>query len=147
MSSIKNHRIITLLALIALVLTAWWAWVSFSPKPLGDKLKYLGKEDYGNVFGFDSKPYSVYYYGTDMDERDIAHYFKDISTVKELARESGDGYSAPIFSFQSSHGEFTLVHYSTNLDAVMRGRNFKNTKKYLVSIIDSDYSTALQSLK
>lgn len=63
----KKHKIITILAVIVIIGTAWWAWVNFSSKPLGDKMEYLGKKDYGNVFGFDYHPYSVYYYGTDMD--------------------------------------------------------------------------------
>ncbi|MDX2776570.1 hypothetical protein PV379_04360 [Streptomyces caniscabiei] len=144
---IKKYPTTSIVLAALLAFLSWWAWVNFSPKPLGDKMEYLGKKDYGNIFGFDSKPYSVYYYGTDMDEGEIGQYFKDVSSPEEVSQELGDGYSAPILSFKSQKGNFTLVFYSNNLDAVMRNKSFTNTKKYLVSILDSDYPTALESLR
>jgi hypothetical protein len=99
------------------------------PHPLGEKMEYLGKEDYGNVFGFDYHPYSVYYYGTDIEPEDMAGYF-------------GAELEWPI--------ENKLTYIDVNLTKNGRGfyltyktsDTFKTSKKYVVSIKDEYYSIA-----
>jgi hypothetical protein len=64
-----------IIAGLMVVMLGWWAWNEFAPRPLGNKLEYLGKETYGNIFGFDSFPTSIYYYGTDMTVDETVDYF------------------------------------------------------------------------
>ncbi|MDX2776569.1 hypothetical protein PV379_04355 [Streptomyces caniscabiei] len=133
-------------AAIIIALLSWWAWVNFSPKPLGDKMEYLGKKDYGNVFGFDSKPYSVYYYGTDMDEEEVASYFHGSLSHEGEPPESG--YNGSFIAVHGKRGDF-YVRLFENTNAVSEakrsGFNLKN--KRILTMTDTDYPTALESLK
>lgn len=62
---------------IILLLFGWWAFVNLRTYPLGDKLEYLGKQDLGGgLFFSDSRPYSEYYYGTDMTAEEVVGYFR-----------------------------------------------------------------------
>lgn len=94
-------------------------------------MTYLGKRDYGNIFGFDSKPYSVYYYGTDMDEMEIRAYFTaTYSPLENIAIKQT--------RFVSSDGNFVLTYEKQSL--------FSTSKKYTVSITDSQYALASKHL-
>jgi hypothetical protein len=123
------------LAVVAAVVVAgfgWWTWNEFVPRPLGDKLEYLGKEDYGNIFGFDSFPSSTYYYGTDMTSEELASYFKkaEYAPLDNLAFTHA--------RFMTSNGEFMFVYE--------RNSSFVTNKKYVLSLPKSQYKSAKDSL-
>ena len=68
-------KLLFAILLLAVGAISWLTYDTIRPHPLGDQMQYLGKENHGNILGFDSKPYSVYYYGTDMDSGAIKSYF------------------------------------------------------------------------
>lgn len=130
----KKHKIITVLVLVVIVSTAWLAWGNFSPKPLGDKMEYLGKEDYGNILGFDTHPYSVYYYGTDMSEEELVGYF-DANLKHPVDNKAG---YADVY-FTKSGEDFYMTYEASS--------NFKTSKKYTISMTDEYYNIAKKHLK
>ena len=92
----KKQKIILAIIGLTVVLISWWAWGNFGPNPLGDKLEYLGKKDYGCVWICDSQPGTMYYYETGMTPKEVTDYFKKASPqdTKELARWiEGGNYS------------------------------------------------------
>ena len=132
-SFIKKHKIITTFAVIVIIGGAWWAWMNFSPKPLGDKMEYLGKKDYGNILGFDSRSYSVYYYGTDMDEEELAGYF--------------DAKYTPLESMAFKNARFVVDEKEFLFTYQQREDFFKTSKKYIVTLNGSKYPLAKASLR
>lgn len=133
-SFIKKHKISTTVFGIIVVLLSWWTVVNFMPHPLGDKMEYLGKEDYGNVFGFDSYPYSVYYYGTDMSEEEIAQYLS-----ADLRRPIEDKGAYTDVDLTKNGEDFYLTYESSS--------KFTTSKKYVVSATNEQYSIIMKYFK
>ena len=112
------------------VALGWWVWAEFTPRPLGDKLEYLGKENYGNIFGFDYFPSSVYYYGTDMASEELANYFPKAMYESQSSRDFAQ--------FMTSDGPFIFLY--------KKDSSFTTDKKYIISLSDSQYQHAKNSL-
>jgi hypothetical protein len=112
---------------------SWWAWDQFVPRPLGDRLEYLGKRDYGNIFGFDSRPSSIYYYGTDMSPEELASYF-------DKAKYTPQG------NFAFKHAQFTSPGNKTFTFVYEKDSSFVTDKKYTISLPGSQYKYAKGSL-
>jgi len=133
-----------IIAGLVVILLGWWAWGQFAPRPLGDKLEYLGKEDYGNIFGFDSFPSSTYYYETDMNAEETANYFTKASIV-----EGPSGTNKwQSFTLRASNGE-TIYFYIYPSETFLEEKphtSFTIEKNYVLSIPDSKYSAAKDSL-
>ena len=103
---IKRHKVMTIITGILLVAVATWSISNVIPHPLGDKMEYLGKEDYGCWVGFcDSQPASIYYYGTDMDTRGVTEYFKKSTVIEEPRLSQGKNY----FGIQTPSGETIYI--------------------------------------
>lgn len=114
---------------VAIVLVGLWTWNQVTPRPLGDRLEYLGKEDYGNVFGFDYFPASTYYYGTDMEREEIVRYFSQATY-----EPSHPGF----IQFTTTEGQFILLYEKDS--------SFTTDKKFVISLSGSQYQRAKDSL-
>lgn len=99
-------------------------------------MEYLGKKDYGNIFGFDSQPYSVYYYGTDMSVKEIAKYFN--STIIENGTTPNGTVE---FGIKLPSGETIYTQLSPTSQS-----HYKTTKKYVVEIPSFKYDAAKKYL-
>lgn len=133
---IKKHKATSIILVIILVGLLWWSVANLTPRPLGDRLDYLGKEDSGGgLFYMDYTPYSVYYYGTDVTPEQLVNQFKDTS-LKHPIEDNGQYIDV----WLESHGETFSFTYK-------KEGNFKTTKKYILSILDEDYPKAKQYLK
>lgn len=133
---IKKHKTLPIVFVLVVALCCWWAYANFMPHPLGGRMEYLGKEDLGNILGFDEAPYSVYYYGTDMEPKEIVKYFKD-TTLKHPIEDKGQ-YTDVWLTYKGKTASITYVQGAP--------ANIKKTnKKYLISVLDKDY-TILQSI-
>ncbi|HYG84507.1 MAG TPA: hypothetical protein VD907_06555, partial [Verrucomicrobiae bacterium] len=65
------------LAAIAVLLVGWAIWLQIMPHPLGDKLEYVGKEDYGSWLPLSStRPASEYFYATNLSKEEVPNYFR-----------------------------------------------------------------------
>lgn len=135
-SFVKKHKTLSIILVLIVALCAWWAWSAFAPHPLGDKMEYLGKEDYGNIFGFDSAPNSVYYYGTDMSIGEVEQYFRGV--------EKGHSYqtNATVISFTHDKESFDIAYYQDK-----NNTSFNTNKKHVVSLLKEDYAPAKKALK
>lgn len=129
----KKHTILTTLSSIAVALVGWWIIANFITYPLGDKMEYLGKKDFGNVLGFDTYPYSVYYYGTDMDEEELVGYFE--SNLEHPIEDKG-AYT-DIYLTKDGVGFYLAYEASSE---------FKTSKRHVVSISDEQYTIAKRFL-
>ena len=129
---VKKHKIMSIVLTLIIALCLWWAWGQFAPHPLGNRMEYLGKEDYGNIFGFDSAPNSIYYYGTDMEPKDMEKYFT--ATYSPL-----EGLAFKNSRFTVDNKEFVFTYESSS--------SFSTSKKYVVSISYSQYNIAKNYLK
>lgn len=135
-SKIKKLRPLTkALIAISILVIGIGGWVTYDnarPRPLGNEMVYLGKKDYGNIFGFDSKPYSVYYYGTDMDKDSFANYF----SAKYTPLSNLDYKNA---RFTDGQETFKFIYVN---DAP-----FHTTKAHIVSIVSDQYEIAKKYLR
>ena len=96
-------------------------------------MEYLGKKDYGNVFGFDYHPYSVYYYGTDMDEGELTGYFDaEYTPLESIAFKN--------VRFVVDGKEFLFTYQQSEV-------SFTTSKKYIVTLNGSRYSLARAALR
>ena len=121
--------------IIATVSVGWWAWVNFSPKPLGDKMEYLGKEDFGNILGFDTHPYSVYYYGTDMTKDEVITYFSKATLNYQTQEKANE----TLLNFTLNGKEFFVTYYK-DLNV------FRSKSQTGISIDSFHYADAQKSL-
>lgn len=127
-----GQKTMIILAILVVSIGGWITYDNVRPRPLGSEMVYLGKEDYGNIFGFDSYPYSVYYYETDMDETAMKDYFTaKYSPLEGLAYKNA--------RFDTAEGVFAFTYDNKTI--------YTNKKKYVVSIVDEQYSIAIKYLK
>jgi hypothetical protein len=144
-----NKRFLIVMSIIVALLLGWWAWSYFGPKPLGDRLEYIGRTDSGYIpFISDSKFSASYYYATTMNPKEILSYFKksnpdDISDLKDnenpdLATFSlrSPGVNNPIYITYYANG----AQHTQNL-------NLPHTTKHLILIHDEDYNAAKASIQ
>lgn len=121
------------------------------PQNLGQQLEYVGKDDLGCVLWWcEVEPYSVYYYATDMSTDQLKSYFSKAQFTNEP--DGGGSFSADYtskgvqFKLNDANRTF-LIQYYDNTQAVIRLIHLKpTTKSHIISITDSGYQLALQSL-
>jgi len=135
-SFVKKHKTLSVVLTLVIALCLWWAWGQFAPHPLGEKMEYLGREDYGNILGFDSAPASIYYYGTDMNVDEIAKYFS--GTVIENGTTPNGTVE---FAIKLPSGE---TIYSKLYPAIQS--KHKTTRKSVLEIPSFKYDTAKKYL-
>lgn len=138
----KVIAIICTIVLIILLPTSWFAYTAFSPKPLGDKLEYIGKQDYGCIVFCDSRPGSVYYYATDMNIEQIEAYFNN-AVVKRPSEDKMD-YAWIWLKNKVSSQTFLLNYYNQEDSQKL---THKREDKNIISITSEQYATALDSLR
>ena len=139
----------TIWLLLMLLLVVWFGWYligvpinNMIPRPLGDKLIYLGKQDHGAPFG-DSNPASTYYYGTEMNSNEIQNYFKNAKYSGAEGQTIGENYSSTVFDFTSPKGNFKISYYNKN--NICSAPNIKHS--HTVSVESYDYSTANAAIR
>jgi hypothetical protein len=126
------QKILIIIVILAVGIVSWNVYDTVRPRPLGEGMVYLGKEDYGNIFGFDSLPYSVYYYGTDMDEAAMSEYFTaNYSPLEGLAYRNA--------RFTATEGVFAFTYDNR--------ATYATKKKYVVSIVNEQYEIAKKYIK
>jgi len=121
--------------------------IAASPKPLGNKLEYIGKDSYGCWLVCDSNPSSVYYYATDMNAEEVVKYFKkaQIDNPEDIIQDK----DAPIsFTFSLSlpdtQRSLYIFYYNQGREYV-RDSNFNlkvSSKRHLITIDSDDYTFA-----
>lgn len=138
----KKKIWLAVVAGLMVVVLGWWTWDQLAPRPLGDRLEYLGKEDYGNIIGFDSRPYSVYFYETDMDANEAVEYFTNTSVVEKPGTSASTS-----FTLKAASGETFRVNFYTK-DFFEEKYNTlpKPEHNYVLSVPSFKYDIAKGSL-
>lgn len=146
---LENSRLfrkVTPVVVIIIVFSAltWWMFFSvFRTHPLGDKLEYIAKEDYGCYFPLcASKPGSTYYYATDMEVEDIVKYFKQLKLGSKI-RTIDD---ITDFHLKSREDDVHIHLYKSDNQTLKQLIPVKTEKTYIVSIPHFDYELAKSSL-
>jgi hypothetical protein len=143
---------ITVVVAFICLVAAWffpWVWHDPRPKPLGDRLEYIGKFDTGCA-GFPclggGPPSATYYYATDMSMEEVMGYFKGADAEENPVRESE--FTDIIFrSTSTKEGFVVYYHNDTYMDKEQQKQlGLKQTNKQVVSINASYYEIAQKSL-
>ncbi|HMH70489.1 MAG TPA: hypothetical protein VK502_03740, partial [Candidatus Saccharimonadales bacterium] len=138
------------MSVIVALLLGWWAWSYFGPKPLGDRLEYIGRKDYGMWLPLTSvTPGSTYYYGTDMSVKEVGKYFKGAEMVDTTGTlPDAASYSSQYLHYKNKNNseKFLIVHYN-DAQIIIKKNQLKNTtKKYILSVDSNDYGNTKDSL-
>ena len=126
-----------------------------APRDLGEDIVYIGKQDYGNIFGFDQLPGSTYYFETNMSKQHLEDYVN--KTAYTFYTENGGGKNADYeytdLNFASDgntspeydKNRFFINYFDEqNTKAALPILGLKHTgKKYLIAI-DSEYYPRLR---
>lgn len=139
----KAIATVSIFTLLALGFFIFYVYPNFIfSKPLGDKLEYIGKTDYGCWLVCDANPGSTYYYATDMSVEEITDYFK--ATTSSPLR-AFDGMTD--FVLKTKDGHSISIYYYTDKEKVAdKGINKKVRKKAIISIPGFQYDAAKNSL-
>ncbi|HMH70490.1 MAG TPA: hypothetical protein VK502_03745 [Candidatus Saccharimonadales bacterium] len=135
------------MSVIVALLLGWWAWSYFGPKPLGDRLEYIGRTDYGSWLPLSSSsPTGVYYYATDMSIGEVERYFKGAEMVDQPSNFSLNVQSATItesiIEFKSKQSNQTfLATYINDGQAIQKKENTRKSSKKHIFTIDDNYYT------
>ena len=139
-----NKRFFIVICAIVALLTSWWVWDYFSPKPLGDKLEYIGRTDYGSWLPLSSSsPTGVYYYATDMSIGEVGRYFKKATMTDTTSNlPNASSYDRQYLSYKNREtGQTFLASYVTEGQKIQKENPIRKSSKEHIFIIDSTYST------
>jgi len=140
----SDKRFYNVLQVIVVLLSAWAIWLQIMPHPLGDKLEYVGKEDYGSWLPLSStRPASIYYYATDMTPEEVEAYFRKAKPHHPI------DHSQWATRIWLKHGEdFLLIKYYTPEDIRQHDNIPKlNDSRSVVGIASEQYDVARRALK
>lgn len=150
----KKFLIIATIATgLALLVGSWFYIQPRIPHPLGDKLQYIGKWDYG-CSGFwlcDSRPGTTYIYATDLTPPELVDYFKraraeDPEYQVEQWEDRGESFDVELVNTKSSEGFSIFFEARPDQEFKTDFGPTQLTKKYIVRIDSTDYNTAKDSL-
>lgn len=145
---------VVLLIVTAVIRFTPWVQLDNSPKPLGDRLEYIGKKDYG-CGGFigvcDAAPGATYYYGTDMSIEEVARYFKEAETTERPLlewsfEEDGTQYRLSFANKKISGKGFSLNYYDDSGHRVKDYKLLSTSKKFLVELDSQSYQNVKDAL-
>jgi len=141
--SAADKRFYSVLAAIAVLLVGWAIWLQIMPHPLGDKLEYVGKEDYGSWLPLSStRPASLYRYETSLNEEELAQYFNRHTRAERS--EWNFGKQTIVYKNIATNQSFVIFFYNKNDAKRALGIN---TEMNIVVIPDRHYEAAKNSLR
>jgi hypothetical protein len=149
----KKQKILMAIAGVMIALGGWWVYVSFMPHPLGDKLEYLGKRD-GGCWVCDSKPYTSYFYATDMTPQQVADYFqgtaiadgKNLQPPTNQQAEGSYDIEFSLISPKDSSKPILVGYFSDGKKRIQDFKLSKSDKRHVVEIDSQYYNLAKDSL-
>jgi hypothetical protein len=131
---------IVILVLLAMGFGGWKVYDSSVPRPLGDRLEYTEKRDYGCAVICDSQPRSTYSYATDMSIEEVIQYFKDASLTRSVEKSS----VFSVIPLRDKQGDEFSLYYYTPKDALETLN--KTTDQNIIELDAKDYKTAKDAL-
>ena len=112
--------------------------------PLGDKLEYIGKEDFGCTIGFcDHEADSVYYYATNMSTQEVESYFRNATVEFPIDREISN---SRIWLKTKSGDSFIIRYYDDKNETIKKNGLSPKNANMVISLLQSEYDSAKKSL-
>jgi hypothetical protein len=138
----KKKIVLIVAAALALLVAGWMVFSAVRTYPLGDRIEYMKSYTGGSYFPLSiSKPYTDYYYTTDMNPHEIVAYFK-----KAVLLDSPPHKMTGNYKLETENSKIVELRISENLRY-----NYKqfeqSSKKYVLVISDKDYDSLKQSLE
>jgi len=143
--------IISIVILLIVGIIGWFVYQQVQPHPLGNKLEYVGKQDYGCLFFCDSNPTTNYYYETDMSLDDLEVYFENAQIVSKPVQTTtnfkNDSTTLSLIQFSNvkSQKKFVLTYYSDGV-LLAKDNNLNVSKKHILMVDSKDYNNVFSSL-
>jgi len=128
---------------IIITLFGWWGYVNLMPHPLGDKLEYIGKSDYGCLLICDADPGSTYYYGTGMSPEEVVGYFRG-ADQPHSTQEMSD-FELISLTSRADHSPI-YIHYYNDKHKVQGINASRSNKNFILEIDANNYSRASAAL-
>lgn len=138
--------LVGLVVLVLLALGGMWIWFHNAPKPLGDRLEYIGKQDYGCWLVCDSPPSSNYFYTTNMTLDEITRSLSQTSRlhVSEIMGGSNE-YTFQNITLYLPH-QVIITYYVDGEKAASYFGLKRGHKQHLIEIDSSDYEALRRML-
>lgn len=142
----KAMATVSIFTLLTLGFFIFYVYPNFIfSKPLGDKLEYIGKTDYGCWLVCDANPGSTYYYATDMSVEEVTKYFKKSSMIEKPSTIDGETY----FGIKTPSSETIYMYYykDKHHKKVERVGNLRSSaKQHVLTLPSFKYDAAKNSL-
>jgi hypothetical protein len=139
------HLILLTIAIFVIGVVGWVVYVNkVVSYPLGDRLEYVGKRDFGCYGLCDSAPTSTYYYATDMTVEEVEGYFRGARLVQLYQPDKYQVYTT--FYFDNDNYDFNIHYYPTLSDIGEEINLNHSDKKHYIGLAKSKYDTAKKSL-
>ena len=147
---IKKHGLLSIAIVLFVIIGGWLFFASQKTYPLGDKLEYIGKDDYGCVLMCDSDPASTYYYATDMSVDDIAHAFKNATEddTPQVSSTTVNNQDVQIkwLSFKDTNGRSFYIDFYEDPSQLIKYYHFPGNHKYIINIGSGSYPIVKDAL-
>jgi hypothetical protein len=145
----KKWMVLGGLGLVIFLIASWWLYSATRVYPLGDKLEYIGKSDYGCPLICDANPGSTYYYGTDMSAEEVVRYFKGAVILnapdERNWQDMGDDFWID-FKDKRSDKRFSTIYYVNGGNTARTLHLSPLNKAHVIKINQEWYDTAHNSL-
>lgn len=139
-SFIPFKRTLIILLTPTLLIYAVYLIFSFLPAPtypLGDKIEYIGKSDYGCWYGCDSRPGSSYYYATALSYDELVRSFPKSDSIDTSNKPNA-------FSISKANNHFYI---DINNDPATIPNDIKAKTDDLIFSIDASNYELAKSLR
>ncbi len=156
MATVKKHKWIALLVLIAIVIVFSSVKTYLdTPTNLGPQLEYVGKANLGCEWwevplyaGFCSGPSYAYYFSTTLNKDELKVYFTKAKYIDRPGGGVAEKYRYSFLRFEPTNSnEIFILNYYDNTQAVIEIHKLRKTDKpYIISIADFDYQFAKSAL-
>jgi hypothetical protein len=139
---------IIIVAAIFIIRFTPWVWYDHSAKPLGSRMEYIGKHDYGCAPGpcIGGEPGTTYYYATDMSIEEVESYFKE-AKLKEQPQPESETTSIWLHNDKMDDGFVINYYKKAYIDKeTQRQLGLKETDKDVLKLDARYYPIAKDSL-
>lgn len=125
-----------------------WQMSTAWPRPIGASLDYLGKRDDGCLLICDSRPITIYFYGTDLSPTDLQQHFTHASPnnpSKDIGGQSAH-YTYDDWIIRYSDKNIRISYYDNTQIVVKDFALTPTNKKHIISINAKDYDDLKKAL-
>lgn len=148
----SSFFITTIIVGLLVLIGAWFFYIQPQlPRPLGDRLEYIGKRDYGCNWLCDSRPGTTYLYATDLTPPELVDYFGKAQATQPISdverwQNRGSAFSVELLNTEAAESFFIYFEAKPNQEVETDFGSVQLTKKYIVRVDYDYYNIAKDSL-